>query len=209
MNKNLLKHSRSLALHLFIRQIILMVVFLLLGATVLYMGSNTLTWIGAVLFPIGLWVFIFAEANNQGERDQTFTRTVRRRQEREPGYTLDDEDQGKIYHPAKGFIAGFLSNLLGLALALLALIPADGLATVIIPANRFWNSAYLSVFNLMDQAQMEILPWLYLAFYGCIGLSAGIGYLAGKQYSDKLDRLNQQRKKQDANAVRTPEGKLQ
>lgn len=209
MNKNLLKGSRTLALHLFIRQIILMVVFLLLGVTVIYMNSSLLTWIGAILFPVGLWIFIFAEANNQGERDQTFTRTVRRRQEREPDYTLDEEDEGKIYHPAKGFVGGFLSNALGLLLALLALIPLEGLSSVIVPANRFWNSAYLVVFNLMDQAQMEILPWLYLVFFVCIGLASGLGYLVGKRYSDKMDRINQQRKKQDANAVRTAEGKLQ
>ncbi len=159
-------------------------------------------WCITAFFAAGLWLLVWYDAANAGQKDVQKDKIIARRMEQDENYVPQGED-GKLYQSWMGFVAGFLAELPALLLTVVALVSAGQLQDILTLALAIWNVPYQQVLNTLSGLQ----PALFLVFPVVYALVAGFGYRSGPAKQRRTETIIERGKNRKARLVREEQAK--
>jgi hypothetical protein len=164
----------------------------------LSMWSNTIyQWIITALVTFLLWLFVWMDAINIGQKD-TQKDKIAKRKMAEEGQAAEGKVE-PVYLKWFGFAGGILAQAPALILLIIAcfLDRQTVLYNVFLPALRAWYFSYSQILVSFEGA----LPYLLFLFPVLFAVVAGLGYLNGPAQQKKMETIIERNKAKKAKRV--------
>lgn len=152
-------------------------------------------WIISALMTFVLWLFVWVDCRNRGQKDVQKDKIIRRKVEQE-GY-VPERGEGGEYVWWFGFAAGLAAQAPALLLLLASLFVNDAVRVILFAVERVWFLTYAQVMMTLEGA----LPALFFAFIALFSVVSGLAYLTGPAQQRKLETIIERNKARKAARV--------